>query len=63
MRVMVKVRKLATDLSLLRAEQRHLSPVNDFALYFKKDRAIIKLQEQYDQAGEKLEGREGFRRN
>ncbi|KAF8366070.1 wrb-1 [Pristionchus pacificus] len=45
-----KVRKLATDLSLLRSEQRHLSPVNDFALYFKKDRAIIKLQEQYDQA-------------
>ncbi|GMR54350.1 hypothetical protein PMAYCL1PPCAC_24545 [Pristionchus mayeri] len=45
-----KVRKLAADLSALRAEQRLLSPVNDFALYFKKDRAAIKLQEQYDQA-------------
>ncbi|GMT01340.1 hypothetical protein PENTCL1PPCAC_23514, partial [Pristionchus entomophagus] len=45
-----KVRKLEADLSALRAEQRLLSPVNDFALYFKKDRAANKLQEQYDQA-------------
>ncbi|GMT29176.1 hypothetical protein PFISCL1PPCAC_20473 [Pristionchus fissidentatus] len=45
-----KVRKLATELAELKAEQRVLSPVNDFALYFKKDRLINKLQEQYDQA-------------